>query len=563
MERCGQDNWHALVSAGFVAAILIYVYPLLLSTPLLEPDEGLHATISQEMVERGDWIVPTFRGEPFLDKPILYFWAQMASLKLFGMNEAAVRLPGLMFGLLGGLTTGLLAHCLFGNRVGPVAGLMAMTMLIPLSLAQAAAHDVALVPWTNLTLLCLWEMQRSGSRQRRTRWMAGAVTGFALAILTKALIGVALIVIGYCLYLLANRRIQWKKFVDGGIALVFGMLLASPWFVAMEFRVNGYLYYYFVQRHVLGFATATQQHGHEPWYYYLPFLTGGALPWIWYIVPLLRDEWNVRRTRPSLPSAPVILLLCWLAGGVLFLSVAKSKLVTYSLPLFPAIATLCAVAWCRFVTKQLSDSSRAWFVVTTRFSGVLGIVTPVIGLLCCQWLLNTTWPVTCWLVAVGVAAMSLLSWYAFERQQYYQSLALCCVCVSGLAALIMTWPLSMFAEEHSERSLAEWVNQQGVHPPRLILVGEKPASLIFYLNRQARDNLPPNRFTHQDFAHIRYRERLQDGAVLAVTRKTLREEAAETWAVPGASRESVGQFEVFLSNGSFMSLVEMAGRSIQ
>ena len=67
--------------------------------PLVDPDEGLHASVAQEMVERGDWIVPRMLHQPFLDKPILYFWAVALSLKAFGMSEAAVRLPGLLFGI--------------------------------------------------------------------------------------------------------------------------------------------------------------------------------------------------------------------------------------------------------------------------------------------------------------------------------------------------------------------------------------------------------------------------------------------------------------------------------
>jgi len=104
---------NCLVMAGLFSAALIFFYPLVLPTPLLEPDEGLHATISQEMLEHGEWIVPTVHGQPFLDKPILYFWAQMISLKTFGMHEWAVRLPGLLFGLLGSLTTGLIGGLLF------------------------------------------------------------------------------------------------------------------------------------------------------------------------------------------------------------------------------------------------------------------------------------------------------------------------------------------------------------------------------------------------------------------------------------------------------------------
>ena len=99
-------------------ALVVYVYPLLLASriPLLDPDEGLHAAIAQEMARSGDWVVPSFLGKPFLDKPILYFWAEAGSLRLFGKAEWAVRLPGLMLGLLGMLATGIAGGRMFGLR---------------------------------------------------------------------------------------------------------------------------------------------------------------------------------------------------------------------------------------------------------------------------------------------------------------------------------------------------------------------------------------------------------------------------------------------------------------
>src|SRR5690349_16677266 len=94
-----------LCIAALVCGALIYIYPLALPTPLLDPDEGLHASISQEMVESNDYLVPRFLGKPFLDKPILYFEAQAISLRCLGMTEAAIRLPGLLFSFLGAITT--------------------------------------------------------------------------------------------------------------------------------------------------------------------------------------------------------------------------------------------------------------------------------------------------------------------------------------------------------------------------------------------------------------------------------------------------------------------------
>ena len=76
-----------------LVALVLCAAPLIVSAPLLDPDEGLHAAIAQEMVRQHDYVTPTFLGEPFLDKPILFFWMEAFSLRAFGMNEAAVRLP--------------------------------------------------------------------------------------------------------------------------------------------------------------------------------------------------------------------------------------------------------------------------------------------------------------------------------------------------------------------------------------------------------------------------------------------------------------------------------------
>src|SRR3954470_16064836 len=112
---------------ALVAAVLCFV-PLLVSSPLLDPDEGLHAAIAQEMVMRHDYVTPTFLGEPFLDKPILFFWAEALSLRIFGMHEAAVRLPPLLFGALGMMAVALLGRTLFDERAGLSAGIVYGTM---------------------------------------------------------------------------------------------------------------------------------------------------------------------------------------------------------------------------------------------------------------------------------------------------------------------------------------------------------------------------------------------------------------------------------------------------
>ena len=102
-----------------LALVLVaYLLPLAQTAPLMEDDEGLHAAIAQEMVERGDWVVPRLMGEPFLDKPILYFWLEAASVASFGASEFAVRLPGTLTALAGALAVGWLAAAMVGRSAG-------------------------------------------------------------------------------------------------------------------------------------------------------------------------------------------------------------------------------------------------------------------------------------------------------------------------------------------------------------------------------------------------------------------------------------------------------------
>jgi 4-amino-4-deoxy-L-arabinose transferase len=337
----GVGRWSLAVIG---VAVVLYLGPLLLNAPLTDPDEGLHAAISQEMVERGDFIVPRFVGRAFFDKPILFFWAQAASMRLFGMSTAAARLPGMLFTLLGIVTTGWLARVLFADarRVvprdpqrsdvpGPSIGWLAAgcyaTMVLPFVLAQAPVHDIALVPFTSVALGLLWRSRDPGSGIRDSL-LAGVALG--LSILTKGLEGIAIVGVSFAVYLLVTRTLTRRLVFLGILVVIVAALVALPWYLAMDAREPGYLRYYFLNRHLLGFATETQRHGGQPWWYYLPVLIAGGLPWIVYV------------RRSALSDMPGKFLWIWPAAGLVLLSLSNSKAVTYILPVMPAIAIVAS-----------------------------------------------------------------------------------------------------------------------------------------------------------------------------------------------------------------------------
>jgi 4-amino-4-deoxy-L-arabinose transferase-like glycosyltransferase len=204
-------------------------------------------------------------------------------------------------------------------------------MVLPFLLAQAPVHDIALVPFSNLALAFLWRAGRDPGSGIRDPLLAGLALG--LSVLTKGLEGVAIVGLGYGLYLLLTRALTWRLVMRGVLVVAVAALVALPWYLAMNAREPGYLRYYFIDRHLLGFATDTQRHSGQPWWFYVPVLIGGGLPWLLFV------------RRPAGAAAPHTLLWTWLGGAVVLLSLSQSKAVTYLLPAMPAIAIMAAASF--------------------------------------------------------------------------------------------------------------------------------------------------------------------------------------------------------------------------
>lgn len=491
------DRW--LIVLATVLAVIVFIFPLAVHFPLLDPDEGLHASIAQEMVERGDWLTPHFLGEPFLDKPILYFWCQALSLQVFGMNEAAIRLPGLMFGLLGMVTTGLIGWRFFGRTAGWVAGIFYGTMILPVALVQAASHDVAIIPCVNLSILFLWESDRARTKSAVAGYVAA--TGFllGLSILTKGLIGVALVAAAYGSFLLITWRLSIAVCLRGLGVLAIAALVALTWYIPTELKNPGFLYYFFIERHLLGFATPTQIHGEASWWYYLPIILGGGLPWIGYLPVSIGDAWARRahvddakeNAEPSNNDA-MIFLFCWLIGCTLFLSVAHSKLVTYIWPVFPAVALLAAVSWSRLLDGSLTPNARRTLLNTFLLSSLSGpIVLPLAVFVVHKiFEIDFPWPVwvaVCW---VGLAALIPLIFY--KKNQWRAMLAASTLSTAIQFVVALTLVLPTAAENFTARELAEYFNNAGRLPVRVLVAEQRLGSLVFYLDPALRSHLKDN-----------------------------------------------------------------------
>ncbi|MBN2475310.1 MAG: glycosyltransferase family 39 protein [Pirellulales bacterium] len=524
MGRIGSpgDSWQWWTTIGVLLAATIFFYPVLLGIPLLDPDEGLHAAIAQEMVERGDWVVPSFLGKPFLDKPIFYFWAEALSLRCFGMHEAAVRLPGLMFGLLGAITTGVVGWRMFGRTTGLLAGLLYATMILPTALAQAAAHDVALVPWVSLAVLLFWESDRAATRRAALAYALAIGLLLGLTCLTKGLVGVALVGVAYGGYLLIARKLTLAACLRGAGALAVAALVASTWYLAVELRHPGYLHYYFIERHLLGYSTATQVHGDAAWWYYLPILLGGGLPWIAYLPVTVHDAWASRKQpdrgapaeRPT--HGATLLLWCWLIGCTVFLSTSHSKLVTYIWPVFPAVAVLAALAWVRLLEGTLAEGARRAMGWTLCSSCLGGPVVLPLALLVVQAEFSTAFSPLVWTAALLAACAAAVPAAFWITGRFRATISAALLSTAAQFAVIMTFVLPPVAASVSARDLARHFNRRARLPSELLIADERLGSIVFYLDRDLRAELPGGRLKAVQLRDIAAFPSVPPGAVLAL-----------------------------------------------
>ena len=316
---------------------------------LTDLDEGFYASVAWEMRQSGDWRTPSFLGEPWFEKPPLLYWLMLGSMRLFGENEFALRLPS---ALMYALTLALLAW--WGNRqLGAGAGSWAALLfaLAPLSLilARLAITDMALAFFLTLAVIALWEARRLG-------WSLIGGVALGLAFLTKGPFGLGLVGL---LYLWNARTLcaQGVRFRWVLVALGVALLTALPWYFGVYLQHGGAFFNEFVvKQNLMRFAGGDTAHS------VLPLIqrgdVGGVLAGIavyllFYVVVLwlgglsMVGGVRVLWTREDDPLRLYLRRWAWLVFGLFTLSF--TKLPAYIFPMFPVLALLVGARVARVV----------------------------------------------------------------------------------------------------------------------------------------------------------------------------------------------------------------------
>ncbi|HUI06815.1 MAG TPA: glycosyltransferase family 39 protein [Verrucomicrobiae bacterium] len=304
--------------------------------PLTQPDEGRNAEVAREMKDSGSWLVPTYNGLPYLDKPAFYFKTVALSFALFGDTETAARLSSALSGFLLLVLTFAFVRREYGPPTGALAAIVVATSPLFLAFSRLVIFDMMLTLFACGAIFAGYVAEQKRGRARAGWYLLGAASS-ALATLVKGPVGFILPALVLGAFHVLDRR--WdalrRFFAPANLLVFFGLTL--PWFLGVNHQYRDFAYYGLVEESLHRYTT-TEFRRVGPFYYYVPWIVIGLFTWSVLLPESIVAAWRARRRWTSADR----LLIVWTIVVIVFFSLSKSKRPDYILSVIVVLGALTA-----------------------------------------------------------------------------------------------------------------------------------------------------------------------------------------------------------------------------
>jgi 4-amino-4-deoxy-L-arabinose transferase-like glycosyltransferase len=357
----------------------------------------------------GGTVTPLLYGQPWLEKPALYYWRAMSFFKEFGVSDWSARLPsssGAFF-----LIVLVFLHMRRFRPGGHLdAALITASCLGIAAFARGASTDMQLAAPFCIGMLGWYAWYETGKKF----WLFDLYFFGAAATLAKGPVAPFLALTIICLFLglrkewAALKRTLWWP----GVALF--LLMVLPWYIAVQKRNPTFYRQFFLEHNLERFATNRYQH-HQPFWYYLAILLIALMPWTVLGIRALIDgvdvsiaEWAARR-KPlrylghgrAGDAFPEFLVL-WAVFPILFFSFSGSKLPGYILPSLPPLTILTG----DYLNRMRRTGMPGWLLWS--HGGCCALLVFVLVLAPQHMKYDTLVPPGGWLAIAGAAAVATM-----------------------------------------------------------------------------------------------------------------------------------------------------------
>ena len=405
-------------------------------------DEPRVAGIAAETYINGNWVEPKLNNKPFLEKPPLYFWADALSMKTFGRNAFAAKLPSAVAAFLGVLSLFFLARGLGMSAFGALLSVVLLSTSMQFwNYGRKCMIDIFVAVFIAFAMWTFWELCQSKKAKNISIWFILFLLMLGGAIFSKGLIGLAIPCSALFFYLAIDDFYIEKKFnlkrwiyLFGGAALSF--IPVALWVWAL-YEKSGYdAAHTVVWTNNFGRFTGSHAEHIESFWYYAPKLFEQFQPWA-FLLPfaLWFNIYKVWREKDK----KSLFMLCWLIIPYLLLMVSAGKRQVYVLPLYAAEALLVATMLDQIYRSKFKLPAKWDYVnLLTGIFTITFTVALVGGGIAFNILVPAKGPITLYIAPVimlgsGIWILYLMI-HIFYLNLYKDIAKLCLALLIGLAA---------------------------------------------------------------------------------------------------------------------------------
>ncbi len=311
--------------------------------PLFDLDEGAFSEATREMLVSKNYITTYLNGELRFDKPILIYWLQLLSVKVFGVHTFSFRLPSAVAGTLWVWFTYMFTKRYFDKKSAFYAAIFMLSALQITIISKAAIADALLNLFIALSMFCFYSYYKN----RKKHYLYTTFLFIALGFLTKGPVAVMIPFVVSFLFLIYKKEFGfWLKSIFNPVGLLIFVVVGLPWYI-LEYQQQGSLFIdgFFFKHNLSRFGSSMEHHGGK-FYYYIIVLFVGLLPFS----PLLFKTFS--KLKSFIKDDLTLFLLIWFGFVFVFFSFSSTKLPHYVIYGYTPLFILSALGFEKNFMRQ-------------------------------------------------------------------------------------------------------------------------------------------------------------------------------------------------------------------
>ena len=358
-------------SVAFLVVLSGFYFIGLGHVHLFDWDEINFAESAREMIMSGNYTMVQINYEPFWEKPPLFFWLQVLSMKVFGINEFAARFPNAIFGTIYLVTLYSIGKKHISSSFGLLWAIVYFGAILPHMYFKSGIIDPVFNYFIFMSMYFLLLDIEDNKNLNKFAILSGVFS--ALSVLTKGPVGFLLLVLCFVVFMII-KRFKYFPPLRSFLLFLMGFLLIVGSWVGMELYQNGTENLLkFIEYQIELFSTSVAGH-EQPFYYHFVVVFLGCFPMSIFALPALFQRTDGNKTNFQLWMQ----ILFWVV--ILLFSLSTTKIVHYSSMTYIPLSFL-ATLYIQGVVKN-QDKRKKYiiplFVIVGMVWGILFVGTPIL-----------------------------------------------------------------------------------------------------------------------------------------------------------------------------------------